>query len=68
MITDYPIQTFIMGKKMGINSKSVAAKERKNEKAAAEKAAKDAALEDAKWRDDGNPLAKKQVRFNKTKD
>ena len=51
----------IMGKKMGINTKSVAAKERKNEKAAAEKAAKDAAIEDAKWRDDGNPLAKKQV-------
>jgi len=47
---------------MGINSKSVAAKERKNEKAAAEKAAKDAALEDAKWRDDGNPLAKKQAK------
>jgi len=47
---------------MGINSKSVAAKERKNEKAAAEKAVKDAALEDAKWRDDGNPLAKKQAK------
>ena len=56
-----------MGKKMGINTKSVAAKERKNEKAAAEKAAKDAALEDAKWRDDGNPLAKKQVRHYKLK-
>ena len=50
---------------MGINTKSVAAKERKNEKAAAEKAAKDAAIEDAKWRDDGNPLAKKQVSFYK---
>ena len=50
-----------MGKKMGMNSKAVAAKERKNDKAAAEKAAKDAALEDAKWKDDGNPLAKKQV-------
>ena len=46
---------------MGINTKSVAAKERKNEKAAAEKAAKEAAIEDAKWKDDGNPLAKKQV-------
>ena len=51
----------IMGKKMGMNSKAVAAKERKNEKAASEKAAKEAALEDEKWRDDGNPLAKKQV-------
>ena len=50
-----------MGKKMGMNSKAVAAKERKNDKAAAEKGAKDAALEDAKWKDDGNPLAKKQV-------
>ena len=51
----------IMGKKMGMNSKAVAAKERKNEKAASEKAARDAAMEDEKWRDDGNPLAKKQV-------
>ena len=50
-----------MGKKMGMNSKAVAAKERKNEKAASEKAARDAAMEDEKWRDDGNPLAKKQV-------
>ena len=50
-----------MGKKMGMNSKAVAAKERKNEKAASEKSAKDAAMEDEKWRDDGNPLAKKQV-------
>ena len=50
-----------MGKKMGINSKAAAAKERKDEKAAAEKAAKEAAIEDAKWKDDGNPLAKKQV-------
>ena len=50
-----------MGKKMGMNSKAVAAKERKHGKAAAEKAAKDAASEDAKWKDDGNPLAKKQV-------
>ena len=41
-----------MGKKMGMNSKAVAAKERKNEKAASEKAAKDAAIEDAKWADD----------------
>ena len=49
-----------MGKKMGMNSKAVAAKERKNEKAASEKSAKDAAMEDEKWRDDGNPLAKKQ--------
>lgn len=53
-----------MGKKMGINTKSVAAKERKNEKAAADKAAKDKAIEDAKWVDDDKNLAKKQVRFN----
>ena len=45
---------------MGMNSKAVAAKERKHGKAAAEKAAKED-LEDAKWKDDGNPLAKKQV-------
>ena len=51
-----------MGKKMGMNSKAVAAKERKNEKAASEKAAKDAAMEDAKWVDDNKQLAKKQVR------
>ena len=50
-----------MGKKMGMNSKAVAAKERKNEKAASEKAAKDAAIEDAKWVDDNKQLAKKQV-------
>ena len=50
-----------MGKKMGMNSKAVAAKERKNEKAASEKAAKDAAVEDAKWVDDNKQLAKKQV-------
>ena len=47
---------------MGMNSKAVAAKERKNEKAASEKAAKDAAMEDAKWVDDNKQLAKKQVR------
>ena len=46
---------------MGMNSKAVAAKERKNEKAASEKAAKDAAIEDAKWVDDNKQLAKKQV-------
>ena len=46
---------------MGLNSKAVAAKERKNEKAASEKAAKDAAIEDAKWVDDNKQLAKKQV-------
>lgn len=50
-----------MGKKMGINSKAVAAKERKNEKAASEKAAKEKAIEDAKWVDDDKNLAKKQV-------
>ena len=50
-----------MGKKMGLNSKAVAAKDRKNEKAASEKAAKEAALEDAKWVDDNKQLAKKQV-------
>ena len=53
--------TLRMGKKMGMNSKAVAAKERKNEKAASEKAAKDAAIEDAKWADDNKQLAKKQV-------
>merc|ERR1719412_3002783 len=42
---------------MGMNSKAVAAKERKNEKAA-----KDAAIEDAKWVDDNKQLAKKQAR------
>ena len=46
---------------MGLNSKAVAAKERKNEKAATEKAAKEAAIEDAKWVDDNKQLAKKQV-------
>lgn len=46
---------------MGINSKAVAAKERKNEKAASEKAAKEKAIEDAKWVDDDKNLAKKQV-------
>lgn len=56
-----------MGKKMGINSKAAAAKERKDEKAASEKAAKEAAIEDAKWKDDGNPLAKKQVNVNRKK-
>ena len=54
-----------MGKKMGMNSKAVAAKDRKNEKAASEKAAKDAAIEDAKWVDDNKQLAKKQVNKNK---
>ena len=50
-----------MGKKMGINTKAVAAKERKNEKAASEKAAKEKAIEDSKWVDNDKNLAKKQV-------
>ena len=47
----------------GENSKAVAARERKNEKANAEKAAKEKAAEDAKWADDDKSLAKKQVYF-----
>ena len=51
-----------MPKKMsGENSKAVAARERKNEKATADKAAKDRAAEDAKWADNDKGLAKKQV-------
>ena len=46
----------------GENSKAVAARERKNEKASAEKAAKEKAAEDAKWADDDKSLAKKQSR------
>lgn len=46
----------------GVNSKAVAAKERKNEKAAAEKQAKEKALEDAYWKDDNKQLAKKQAK------
>merc|ERR1712096_591205 len=52
-----------MPKKMsGENSKAVAARERKNEKANAEKSAKEAAAEDAKWADSDKSLAKKQSR------
>ena len=54
-----------MGKKMGENSKAVAARERKNEKATAEKAAKEKAIEDAKWMDNDKSLAKKQVKVCK---
>jgi hypothetical protein len=50
-----------MGKKMGENSKAVAAKEKKNEKDQKEKATKDRSAEDAKWVDDDKSLAKKQV-------
>ena len=51
-----------MPKKMsGENSKAVAARERKNEKANAEKSAKEAAAEDAKWADSDKSLAKKQA-------
>merc|ERR1719260_382745 len=50
-----------MPKKMsGENSKAVAARERKNEKASAQKAVKEKAMEDAKWADDDKSLAKKQ--------
>ena len=45
----------------GENSKAVAARERKNEKANAEKAAREKAAEDAKWVDNDKGLAKKQV-------
>ena len=50
-----------MGKKMGENSKAVAARDRKNEKDQQQKAVKDKAMEDAKWADDDKALAKKQV-------
>jgi len=44
------------------NSKAVAAKERKNEKAALEKSAKQKKAEDEYWADDDKSLAKKQAR------
>ena len=50
-----------MGKKMGENSKAVAARDRKNEKEQQQKAVKEKAMEDAKWADDDKSLAKKQV-------
>ena len=50
-----------MGKKMGENSKAVAARDRKNEKEQQQKAIKEKAAEDAKWADDDKALAKKQV-------
>ena len=50
-----------MGKKMGENSKAVAARDRKNEKEQQQKAVKEKAMEDAKWADDDKALAKKQV-------
>ena len=50
-----------MGKKMGENSKAVAARDRKNEKDQQQKAIKEKAMEDAKWADDDKALAKKQV-------
>lgn len=52
-----------MPRKMsGENSKAVAARECKNERATAEKAVKDRAAEDAKWADNDKGLAKKQSR------
>ena len=54
-----------MGKKMGENSKAVAARDRKNEKDQQQKAVKEKAMEDAKWADDDKALAKKQVNWNK---
>ena len=45
-----------MPKKTGENSKAVAAKERKNEKATAEKAQKQKQEEDAYWADDDKSL------------
>ena len=50
-----------MGKKMGENSKAVAARDRKNEKDQQQKAVKEKAMEDAKWADDDKAPAKKQV-------
>ena len=50
-----------MGKKMGENSKAVAARDRKNEKEQQQKAIKEKAAKDAKWADDDKALAKKQV-------
>ena len=50
-----------MGKKMGENSKAVAARDRKNEKEQQQRAIKEKAAEDAKWADDDKALAKKQV-------
>jgi len=49
-------------KSLGENSKAVAARERKNEKASAEKLAKKQALEDEYWKDDNKQLAKKQAK------
>lgn len=46
----------------GENSKAVAARERKNEKATSEKLAKQKALEDEYWKDDNKSLAKKQAK------
>jgi len=51
-----------MPKKMGENSKAVAARERKNEKINLEKSAKQKAEEDAYWQDDNKQLAKKQAK------
>ena len=51
-----------MGKKVGENSKAVAARERKNASQAQSKAAKEAALEDAKWVDNDKSRAKKEVK------
>ena len=56
-----PLVSDKMGKKMGENSKAVAARDRKNEKDQQQKAVKEKAMEDAKWADDDKALAKKQV-------
>jgi len=50
-----------MPKKVGENSKAVAARARKEEVASAEKAKKAKEAEDALWRDDDKNNAKKQV-------
>ena len=47
--------------KKGENMKAVAAKQRKDEKAAVEKSKKEKEIEDAYWKDDDRNLAKKQV-------
>jgi len=49
-----------MPKKLTENTKAVAARERKNEKADKDKSAKAKAAEDALWADDDKSLAKKQ--------
>ncbi len=60
LLTDH--KTKMPKKLTGENSKAVAAKERKNEKAAIEKAAKQKAEEDSYWADDDRNLAKKTAK------